>query len=227
MAVFASSSALRQLRFVVASWKEDARTDVELLLRFIQSRDEQAFTTLVGRHGEMVLRVCFRVLRNSEDAEDALQATFLRLARDAGRIVKREALAGWLFHVAESVRSRCDDQSRGSVASRSASRRWSRGAKPRSRQPIRSCCWKTKSPRCRPPTAMCWCSSALRAGPIRMQRWSSAAQPQRCTAASSAQTRIRRRLARHGPVPAILLATAKLSPWPAVAAAPALLAQEC
>src|SRR5262245_38626178 len=100
MAVNAPSAVLRQLRFVVASWKDDKRTDVELLHRFVQTRDEQAFTTLVGRHSEMVWGVCLRILRNQADAEDALQATFLRLARDASRIVNRKALAGWLYRVA-------------------------------------------------------------------------------------------------------------------------------
>lgn len=94
------SSVVRQLRFVVASWKEDTRTDVELLNRFVQTRDEQAFSTLVGRHSELVWGVCLRVLRNQTDAEDALQATFLRLARDAKRILNREALGAWLFRVA-------------------------------------------------------------------------------------------------------------------------------
>jgi RNA polymerase sigma factor (sigma-70 family) len=96
----ARAGIVRQLRFALASWKEDARADAELLRRFVQSRDEQAFSTLVGRYSELVWGVCQRKLRNAEDAEDALQATFLRLARDAGRIVNREALPGWLFRVA-------------------------------------------------------------------------------------------------------------------------------
>ncbi|AMV26191.1 ECF RNA polymerase sigma factor SigE [Gemmata sp. SH-PL17] len=100
MAEKSRSTVIRQLRFVVASWKEDTRTDVDLLRRFIQERDEQAFTTLVGRHSELVWGVCLRVLRNPADAEDALQATFLRLARDAKRIINKEALGGWLFRVA-------------------------------------------------------------------------------------------------------------------------------
>jgi RNA polymerase sigma factor (sigma-70 family) len=100
MANKAAPTVLRQLRFVVASWKEDTRTDVELLRRFVQSRDEQAFTTLVGRHSELVWGVCLRVLRNPADAEDALQATFLRLARDAKRILNKETIGGWLFRVA-------------------------------------------------------------------------------------------------------------------------------
>jgi hypothetical protein len=74
-------AVLRRLRFVVGSWKEDGRTDVELLARFVQTRDEQAFATLVGRYAELVWGVCLRVLRNAADAEDALQATFLRPPR--------------------------------------------------------------------------------------------------------------------------------------------------
>ena len=100
MAAKAGSTVVRQLRFVVASWKEDTRTDVELLRQFIQTRDEQAFTTLVGRHSELVWGVGLRVLCNAADADDALQATFLRLARDAKRIINKETLAAWLFRVA-------------------------------------------------------------------------------------------------------------------------------
>src|SRR5262245_1929067 len=100
MAEAPRSAVLRQLRFVVGSWKEDRRADDELLARFVQTRDEPAFSTLVGRHGQMVWGVCLRVLGNAADAEDALQATFLRLARDAGRITHRQALVGWLFRAA-------------------------------------------------------------------------------------------------------------------------------
>ncbi len=95
-----SAAVLRKLRFFAASWNEDKRTDVELLQQFIQAQDERAFSTLVGRHSELVWGVCHRVLRNRADAEDAIQVTFLRLARDAERIVNREALSGWLFRVA-------------------------------------------------------------------------------------------------------------------------------
>src|SRR5262249_13107360 len=43
---------------------------------------------------------CRRVLHELHDAEDAFQATFLALARNAGRISKREAVASWLQKVA-------------------------------------------------------------------------------------------------------------------------------
>ena len=51
----------------------------------------------------MVLDLCRRLVRHEHDAEDAFQATFLTLARKAGSISKREALASWLYKVAYRI----------------------------------------------------------------------------------------------------------------------------
>jgi RNA polymerase sigma factor (sigma-70 family) len=77
--------------------------DAELLGRFLSERDESAFELLVWRHGGMVFRVCRNLLGREADAEDAFQATFLILARDARRIGRRSSLAGWLYRVARRV----------------------------------------------------------------------------------------------------------------------------
>jgi RNA polymerase sigma factor (sigma-70 family) len=71
-----------------------------LLERFTRGRDEEAFAALLRRHGPMVWRVCRRLAPTPTDAEDAFQATFIRLARHAGSIRARESAAGWLYRVA-------------------------------------------------------------------------------------------------------------------------------
>jgi RNA polymerase sigma factor (sigma-70 family) len=74
-------------------------TDGQLLARFVAVRDEASFAALVRRHGPMVLGVCRRFLRHTQDAEDCFQATFLVLARKAS-VVRREAVGSWLYAVA-------------------------------------------------------------------------------------------------------------------------------
>jgi RNA polymerase sigma factor (sigma-70 family) len=81
-------------------------TDGELLDRFVSSRDvtsNAAFEALVNRHGPMVLDVCRNVLRDRHDAEDAFQATFLILAKQARSIRRRGSVSSWLFGVASRV----------------------------------------------------------------------------------------------------------------------------
>ncbi|HEX4608379.1 MAG TPA: sigma-70 family RNA polymerase sigma factor [Urbifossiella sp.] len=73
--------------------------DADLLTRFATTRDGEAFAELVHRHGPAVLAACRGVTRHAHDAEDAFQATFLVLARKAGR-VRPGPLAGWLYGVA-------------------------------------------------------------------------------------------------------------------------------
>jgi RNA polymerase sigma-70 factor (ECF subfamily) len=74
--------------------------DADLLHRFATKRDEAAFEVLIWRHGPMVFGVANRVLHNSDDSEDVLQATFLALVRQAQSIGRGGAVASWLYRVA-------------------------------------------------------------------------------------------------------------------------------
>jgi RNA polymerase sigma factor (sigma-70 family) len=72
----------------------------DLLRRFAADRDPEAFAGLVRQLGPVVLGTCRRVLGPSPDADDAFQAVFVALARQAGRFRDARALPAWLHRVA-------------------------------------------------------------------------------------------------------------------------------
>src|SRR5262249_27098810 len=94
-----TETVLTRLRAIFTLLRDDPRSDEELLRRFAEDHDEDAFSTVVGRHAPLVWRTCCRVLGEGPDAEDAFQVTFLTLARWAKKL-RRGELAAWLFQVA-------------------------------------------------------------------------------------------------------------------------------
>lgn len=78
----------------------DTPTDAELVGRFRDDRDEDAFAILVVRHGPMVFGVCRRMLPGWQDAEDAFQATFLVLACKPHEVRPPDRVGAWLHGVA-------------------------------------------------------------------------------------------------------------------------------
>ncbi len=101
-----SLAAGSPLRLLFEAGTVTGVSDRQLLERFATRRDELAFTALVERHGPMVQRVCRAALGDHHDAQDAVQATFLVLARSAGSIRRGDSLASWLYGVALRVASR-------------------------------------------------------------------------------------------------------------------------
>jgi RNA polymerase sigma factor (sigma-70 family) len=104
-------TALRQIQWLFSDGSATGATDTQLLGRFAASRDEGAFAALMTRHGPMVMTVCRGVLRDSLDAEDAFQATFLVLARKAGSAWSEGQLGGWLHRVAHRIAVRASIES--------------------------------------------------------------------------------------------------------------------
>jgi RNA polymerase sigma factor (sigma-70 family) len=93
-------AVLHHLHRLGASCDGDDHSDRQLLEGFVRQRDETAFALLLSRHGPMVLGVCRRILRQPQDVEDAFQATFLVLVRQAQTVRRQASLASWLYGVA-------------------------------------------------------------------------------------------------------------------------------
>jgi RNA polymerase sigma factor (sigma-70 family) len=99
----ATGTVLEYLRSLAGPDTLRELPDNQLLERVAAFGDEAAFALLVQRHGPLVWRVCRRLLRRPQDAEDAFQATFLVLVRKAGAIRRPQLLSNWLFGVARRI----------------------------------------------------------------------------------------------------------------------------
>jgi RNA polymerase sigma factor (sigma-70 family) len=96
------------LRMLLGVGTDSVLSDAELLDRFLSRFNgvsEDAFKSLLQRHGPMVLSVCSRILSDPQDSEDAFQATFLILATRAQSIRAQGSVASWLHGVALRVAS--------------------------------------------------------------------------------------------------------------------------
>ena len=65
-----------------------------------ESSDGPAFVALVDRFRQRVWRICFRLLSNEQDANDAAQEVFLRLFLQRAEFAGRSRYATWVHGVA-------------------------------------------------------------------------------------------------------------------------------
>jgi RNA polymerase sigma-70 factor (ECF subfamily) len=73
--------------------------DERALLRRLRTGDAAAFETLVRTNAPRLLSVARRLLRNEEDARDALQEAFLQAFRGIGRFEGGARLSTWLHRI--------------------------------------------------------------------------------------------------------------------------------
>jgi RNA polymerase sigma factor (sigma-70 family) len=70
----------------------------KILLRYVESRSEQAFAELVREHIDLVYSAALRQVNGDpETAQDVTQAVFTDLARKAPRLTGHTSLTGWLY----------------------------------------------------------------------------------------------------------------------------------
>jgi RNA polymerase sigma-70 factor, ECF subfamily len=74
-------------------------TDDAADVRRVLAGDVDAYARLVDRYYDRCARFAVRMLGNRDDAEDALQATFLRAYRALGRYQERDRFSAWLYRI--------------------------------------------------------------------------------------------------------------------------------
>lgn len=65
-----------------------------------EGSDGPAFVALMDRYQQRVWRVCFRVMGNAEDAQDATQEVFVRLFLNRAKFAGRSKYSTWVHGIA-------------------------------------------------------------------------------------------------------------------------------
>ncbi len=99
-------------QWVALGIDQPSLTDAELLELYRYSRSSTALNEIVRRHSPMVASVIRRLISNSQDAEDAFQATFLVLVLSVKKIRNPDSLGSWLYGVAYRTAKRVRSQRR-------------------------------------------------------------------------------------------------------------------
>ncbi len=73
--------------------------DERAMLAALRSGDDRAYERLVSEHGGRMLAVARRMLRNDEEARDALQEAFLLAFRGLPRFEGQSRLSTWLHRI--------------------------------------------------------------------------------------------------------------------------------
>src|SRR5262245_8849061 len=77
--------------------------DESELVRAAQAGSQTAFADLVRVNQKMVYRVAYGLTRNSSDADDLAQETFVRAYRAIGRFRVGEPMAPWLARICTNL----------------------------------------------------------------------------------------------------------------------------
>jgi len=88
---------------------EETESDAELVARAIAGSDG-AFSLLVGRYNDLLFRHAFRMLGEADDAEDAVQAAWVKAYRSLTKCREPERFGSWVFRISANV---CKDLVKG------------------------------------------------------------------------------------------------------------------
>jgi len=83
----------------LAALRDDGPSDLELAAA-IARRDSGAVRLVMRRNNQRLFRAAWRILRNREDAEDAVQSTYLKAFAAITSFAGRSSLSTWLTRIA-------------------------------------------------------------------------------------------------------------------------------
>ena len=72
---------------------------IEEAINQVRSGNREAYTTIIQAYERRIYTYCYYILKNREEAEDAVQDIFVKVYQDIGRYEKRISFSAWLYKV--------------------------------------------------------------------------------------------------------------------------------
>ena len=82
--------------------KEVLKSDSELVQK-IKNNDYTAFRTFYELYKDLTYNVCYRILNNKDDAEDATQDVFIKVFKSIKKFRGDAKLSTWLYQIAVNI----------------------------------------------------------------------------------------------------------------------------
>lgn len=82
------------------------------LVKGLKNHDEDSFAILYNQFSQKIYNLAFKMCRNTEDAEDAVQATFIQAFRNADSFREESSIYTWLYAIAKNYCLRVLEQSK-------------------------------------------------------------------------------------------------------------------
>jgi len=79
---------------------EKEKKQEQISIAALKAGDRAEFARLVDEYSNMVYRLGMRILNNPQDAEDALQETFLKAFRSIKNFKEQSSISTWLYRIA-------------------------------------------------------------------------------------------------------------------------------
>lgn len=79
---------------------EKEKKQEQISIAALKAGDRAEFARLVDQYSNMVYRLGMRILNNPQDAEDALQETFLKAFRSIKNFKEQSSISTWLYRIA-------------------------------------------------------------------------------------------------------------------------------
>ena len=72
----------------------------KLLIKNLKKGREDAYRQLVDEYGNKLLRTCYLILNDREEAEDVVQETFIKVFKKIDTFKEKSGLYTWIYSIA-------------------------------------------------------------------------------------------------------------------------------